>query len=176
MPGLWSADPAARPQLDCRRGLKACRHDRGDDARHGSPIDSRTPATDTVHLAMADLSSSSLAACLRAKPCPGRWAQRGVSLVPCRRRQAAGSVRLAALQVCWSASRRHAPGRTRLVSGGLRRRPPPYQAAQSSVRRSRRSQPWTVPAIAPATQLTRSATARTTGADRRDAPPSSTGP
>ena len=73
-------------------------------------LDSRTPAADTVHLAMADLLSSCLAACLRAKPCPGRWAQRGVSLVPCWRRQAAGSARLEALQVCWSASRRPRPG------------------------------------------------------------------
>jgi hypothetical protein len=33
-----------------------------------------------------------------------------VSLVPCWRRQAAGSARLEALQVCWSASRRPRPG------------------------------------------------------------------
>src|SRR5260370_41842512 len=98
-------------------------------------LDGRTPAADTVHLAMADLLSSCLTACLRAKPCPGRWAQRGVSLVTCWRRQAAGSARLAAVQVCWSDSRSHAPGRTRLLSGGLRRRPPPLPAGSALIHR-----------------------------------------
>jgi len=120
MPGLWPADRAAgRPQLGCP-------------ARPWR----RVITTAVMTLAMAALSTAAPQrphrTARQGRPLvilpgplpPGKSLSRPLSAVrrepgPLLAKAGRRSACLAALQVCWSASRRHAPGRNRLVSAGL---------------------------------------------------------